>query len=80
MKKAVKLSFLESSFPLATEIYKKSYDVYIKEIEEFNKKIMSETLTFNKQIRDIQEAADGKKLDIYYDFVKDICSKVVVSK
>ena len=39
--------------------------------------LIEEVFKAKAQKREISEAANGKKPDIYHDFVKDICSKTV---
>ena len=50
------------------------------EMKEFCDKgniILTETFKVNSQKREIKEVANGQKPEIYYEFIKDICSKTV---
>jgi hypothetical protein len=51
-----------------------------EETKEFNytgDMILAEAFKANAQKREIKEVANGQKPEIYYEFIKDICSKTV---
>ena len=55
-------------------------DMNDDEMKEFCDKgniILTETFKVNSQKREIKEVANGQKPEIYYEFIKDICSKTV---
>ena len=55
-------------------------DMTYEELKEFNYTgdiILAEAFKANAQKREIKEVASGQKTEIYYEFIKDICSKTV---
>ena len=42
--------------------------------------ILDKTFTAIKYRNEVKQAADGNKPELYYDFVKNICSRVVCNK
>jgi hypothetical protein len=55
-------------------------DMNDEETKEFNytgDMILAEAFKANAQKREIKEVANGQKPEIYYEFIKDICSKTV---
>lgn len=64
-----RLSILNNEIEEINEEDKKDYDEQSNLLIDYYMKI-------NAQRREIREAANGYKPDIYMDFVKDICSKV----
>jgi len=51
-----------------------------QDFELVSNDIIDKTFLAMKQRREVQEAADGKKPELYYDFVKNICSRVTPNK
>jgi hypothetical protein len=52
-------------------------DEQIKDFDSTGNIILSETFKVNVQKREIKEVANGQKPEIYYEFIKDVCSKTV---
>ena len=51
-----------------------------EESKEFSIKfnsITDELFKIKNQRKEINEIANGKKTEIYYDFIKDVCGKIV---
>jgi len=49
----------------------------IKDFDSTGNIILTETFKVNAQKREIKEVANGQKPEIYYEFIKDVCSKTV---
>ena len=52
-------------------------DEEIKDFDSTGNIILTETFKVNAQKREIKEVANGQKPEIYYEFIKDVCSKTV---
>ena len=52
-------------------------DDEMKEFDYNGNIILAETFKATSQKREIKEVANGQKPEIYYDFIKDVCSKTV---
>ena len=52
-------------------------DEQMKDFYSTGNIILSETFKVNAQKREIKEVANGQKPEIYYEFIKDVCSKSV---
>jgi uncharacterized protein (DUF1697 family) len=52
-------------------------DEEVKEFDTTGNIILEEAFKANAQKREIKEVANGQKPEIYYEFVKDVCSKTV---
>jgi hypothetical protein len=52
-------------------------DEQMKDFDSTGNIILSETFKVNAQKREIKEVANGQKPEIYYEFIKDVCSKTV---
>ena len=52
-------------------------DEEIKEFDSTGNVILAEAFKASAQKREIKEVANGQKPEIYYEFIKDVCSKTV---